>query len=79
MRRFGRENVENASADGILTHHLDRLAPLVTDCLEMLREIFERNLLAYTQLNSELPVKLCRFRAEHCRGDWHNRDRNPLG
>ncbi len=57
-----------------LADHLDRFALLVSDALEMLRQVFERNFFAHSQRERELPVKLCRFRPEQGGGNRDNRN-----
>ncbi len=67
LGRLGREDVEDAAAQRVFADHLDRLALLVADAFQMRQQVFERNLLAHSQRESELPVEFGRLRAEQSR------------
>src|SRR5690348_16109638 len=78
MGRLGRENVENASPNRILAHHLNGFATLIADALQMLRKIFERDFLADPKAERQLPVKARLFGAEQSGCNRNDRYGNAL-
>ena len=73
-RLFGREDIENAAADGILADHFDRIAAFVADAFEVLGEIVERDFIFDAQGLGELAVVWRGFGAREGRGDGRERD-----
>ena len=68
-RRFRREHVQDAAAHRVLAHHLDRVAALVADALQVRDDLFERDLLLGAQRQRELPIEVGRVGPQQRGGD----------
>ena len=66
-RVLGRENVQDAAANGILADHLHRIAPLIADRLQMRLDRVERQFFADAQFQREPPVIVRGMRAQQRR------------
>ena len=75
----GRKHVQNPAADGVFPDHLDRLAPLVADALQVRDHFLERQLVAHPQLERELPVIISGLDPHQGRSHRHDGDGHPLG
>ena len=76
---FGRVHIHDAAADGVLPHHLDRIAFLITDAFEMRDQIIERNFVASAERQRKLPVEISGLDALYGRGHGRHGDGNGAG
>ena len=54
LRLIRRKHIQNAAPYGELPHHLHRILPLITDALQMRRQIVQRDLLMHLQRQRKL-------------------------
>ncbi len=69
-----RKNVEDAAADGVLAHHLDRIAALIPDAFEMHRQIVQRHFVMHFENLRQLAIPGGRLRSHERRRHRNDRD-----
>ena len=74
-----REDVEDAAADRVFAHHLDRLAALVADAFQVRNYLIQRQFFADAQAQGKLPVEISGVDPQQRRGYRQNRDGYLLG
>src|SRR5205085_772460 len=73
---LGGEDIENATAKGILADHFHGLASFIPDAVEVDQQVVQRQVFTYAQGECELAVEVTRLRLEQRRCDGCDGDGN---